>query len=317
MPSKKMSNNTTMCYNYGGGDKEFVFSCKNRPFAVLCSKHLPTPATTLIDHNLIMELGLKLTDLQCKKISFAGRKLRLLGKISTTVQCIKEGKMFANINLRASVVENLKDVIDSHCIAGQKMAQMLSNDVLRLDDTNSDNDDDHDAVSKGPNLKQDPPYTPSVSSSMSTASPSVSGTPSNTGFSPIVLSDAAVAMTTPPSRAQLLVLDDGFSPLTANLTAIDEMFGGADIMSDVEEEEDILAKHNHTAGGGQDANHVYKSRHGRYKCNRVQCDVLDDPWRQIPHNCGFHPDFSLPSEFQFCGEDCRGAFCRCLKFYQT
>ena len=84
MPSKKMSNNTTMCYNYGGGDKEFVFSCKNRPFAVLCSKHLPTPATTLIDHNLIMELGLKLTDLQCKKISFAGRKLRLLGKISTT-----------------------------------------------------------------------------------------------------------------------------------------------------------------------------------------------------------------------------------------
>ena len=158
------------------------FSCKNRPFAVLCSKYLPTPATTLIDHNLIMELGLKLTDLQCKKISFAGRKLRLLGKISTTVQCIKEGKMFANINLRASVVENLKDVIDSHCIAGQKMAQMLSNDVLRLDDTNSDNDDDHDAVSKGPNLKQDPQCTPSVSSSMSTASPSVSGTPSNTVF---------------------------------------------------------------------------------------------------------------------------------------
>ena len=76
-----------------------------------------TPAATLIDHNLIMELGLKITDLQCKKISFAGRKLRLLGKISTTVQCIKDGKIFANIQLRASVVEDLKDVIDSHCIA--------------------------------------------------------------------------------------------------------------------------------------------------------------------------------------------------------
>ena len=78
-----------------------------------------TPAATLIDHNLIMELGLKITDLQCKKISFAGWKLRLLGKISTTVQCIKDGKIFANIQLRASVVEDLKDVIDSHCIAGR------------------------------------------------------------------------------------------------------------------------------------------------------------------------------------------------------
>ena len=87
----------TLCYNYGGGNKEFVFSCKNCPFAVLCSSSLPTPAATLIDHNLVMELGLKLTDLQCKKISFAGKKLRLLGKISTTVQCIKDGKMFANI----------------------------------------------------------------------------------------------------------------------------------------------------------------------------------------------------------------------------
>ena len=75
---------------------------------------------------------------QCKKISFAGKKLRLLGKISTTVQCIKNGKMFENLHLRASVVENLKGTIDSHCTAGVKMSQVLSATVPSLDDVNKD-----------------------------------------------------------------------------------------------------------------------------------------------------------------------------------
>ena len=305
-----MSNNTTLCYNYGGGNKEFVFSCKNRPFAVLCSSQLPTPAVTFIDHNLIMELGLKITDLQCKKISFARRKLRLLGKISTTVQCIQSGKMFANIHLRATVVENLKDVIDSHCIAGQKMTQMLEENVPSIDE------DDVDDKPKAKDVPVSTPHTPSVSSSLSTASSqSQPGTPSNTYYNPIVLPDAAVAKSTPPSRAQRLTIDDGFSPLTANLTTIDEMFGGADIMSDEEEENDIIGRHDEE--GHLDSNLVYESGHGRYKCNRVQC-LIDDPWNPaVPHNCGFHHAYSLPNDFQYCGDYCRGAFCKCLKFYQS
>ena len=299
----------TLCYNYGG-DKEFVFSCKNRPFAVLCSSSLPTPAASLIDHNLVMELGLKMSDLQCKKISFAGKKLRLLGKISTTVQCIKNGKMFANLHLRASVVENLKGTIDSHCIAGVKMSQMLSATVPSLDDVNKDDQQKR---------RTPVPTTPSASSvSSSASSQPTSGTPSSTGLSPIILSDAAAAAKcTPTSRVRTLVIDEGWSPLTANLTAIDEMFGGADIMSDDEEEKDILVKHELGQRDESIPKPVYKSGHGRYKCNRVQCDVIDDPWRQVPHNCGFHPHYSIPGNFQFCGEDCRGAFCRCLKFYQT
>ena len=121
------------------------------------------------------------------------------------------------------------------------------------------------------------------------------------------------AKTTTPSRAQRLVIDDGWSPLTANLAAIDEMFGGADIMSDEEEENDILVKHDPEP----EPTLLYKSGHGRYKCNRVQCDVLDDPRRRVPDNCGFHHSYSLPDEFQCCGETCRGAFCRCLKFYNS
>ena len=183
--SKIKMADVTLCYNYGG-DKEFVFSCKNRPFAVLCSSSLPTPAATLIDHNLVMELGLKLTDLQCKKISFAGKKLRLLGKISTTVQCIKNGKMFANIHLRASVVENLSGAIDSHCIAGVKMSQMLCASVPSFDDDCVSEDDGKQQKTTKPG---DVPSTPSVASMSSSApSPPVSGTPSSTGLSPIILS---------------------------------------------------------------------------------------------------------------------------------
>ena len=306
-----VSDNITLTYIYGAGDKEFVFCCKNRPFAVLCSSSLPTPAASLIDHNLVMELGLKITDLQCKKISFAGRKLRLLGKISTTVQCIKDGKLFANIHLRASVVENLKDVVDAHCVAGQKLSMMLDASVPSLDEEDV------------------PVSSPSVSMS-SSVSPVVPGTPSKSDLSPIDLSDttdaAAAAKhetppgrarakhTTPPGRARAhrLVVDEGWSPLTANLTAIDEMFGGADIMSDEEEEHDILVKH-----GQDDPKLVYTSGHGRYKCNLVQCDTIDDPRREVPHNCAYHPAYCLPDKFQNCGEYCHGAFCRCLKFYQT
>ena len=100
------------------------------------------------------------------------------------------------------------------------------------------------------------------------------------------------AVKTPPSRARRLVMDEGLSPLMANLATIDEMFGGADIMLDVEEEDDVLDKH------GPDDNIVYKSGHGRYKCNLVQCDVTEDPWGHVPHNCGFHPDYRYTIKLQ-------------------
>lgn len=223
------------------------------------------------------------------------------------VHCIKNGRMFANIHLRASVVENLKEAIDSHCIAGLKMSQMLGVKVPSLDE------DDQEAS----NEKDKPANTsctPPVSSSMS-ATPSKPGTPSYTGLKPIILSDITASKTTPPSCAQMLVLDEGYSLLTANLTAIDEMFGGADIMSDEEEENDILVKHDRGHGDG---GLLYQSGHGRYKCCRVQCVPEDDPWRQInPNNCGFHQGYKLPTGFQTCGDYCRGAFCRCLKFYGT
>lgn len=86
----------TTSYTYGSDDKEYIFSCKGRPFGpwslVLVSHNLPTPTTSLVDYNLIKELGLKLSDVgisdiyrQYRKFCFGGQKMKILGRISIAV----------------------------------------------------------------------------------------------------------------------------------------------------------------------------------------------------------------------------------------
>ena len=115
----------TLCYDHYPEQREFVFAIKGRPFSMLSTQKLPTPSTTLIDHSLVKELGLKLEDVQCSKYSFAGHKFRILGKISQTIQTIQNGVIFGTAHMRASVVENLSHIFDSHSIAGKKMAELL------------------------------------------------------------------------------------------------------------------------------------------------------------------------------------------------
>ena len=95
------SNNAfTTRYSYGNKDSEFVFTCKGRPFAVLVSDHIPTPTSTLLDYDLVKSLGLKITDLQCRKFCFAGNKLRILGRVSTAVQCLDQGRVSSNYHIK-------------------------------------------------------------------------------------------------------------------------------------------------------------------------------------------------------------------------
>ena len=84
MKENNYSNNTfTTRYSYGTTDSEYVFTCKGRPFAVLVSDNLPTPTSNLLDFDLVKSLGHKVIDLQCLK--FAGNKLRILGRVSTSL----------------------------------------------------------------------------------------------------------------------------------------------------------------------------------------------------------------------------------------
>ena len=114
-----------MKYSYGNNDEEFVLSYKGRPFSVLSSNDLPTPASSYIDHLLVRELDIKMTDLQCKKISYSGVKLRMLGKISVSVQCIRDGRTCGSFHLKASVIEHLNQRFDTHCVAGKNTDALL------------------------------------------------------------------------------------------------------------------------------------------------------------------------------------------------
>ena len=73
----------TTCQSSYGNDQEFVVACKNRPFTSLTSQDLPMPEVALIDHKLVSELRLRMSDLQCSKFNFGSKKLRILGKISS------------------------------------------------------------------------------------------------------------------------------------------------------------------------------------------------------------------------------------------
>ena len=119
----------TLCNIVHPDGREFVFSIKGRPFSMLASKKLSIPTTSLIDYSLVSELGLKMSDLQCSKFTFGGQRFRVLGKIVQTVQTIKDGVVSGTVHLRANVVEGLRNVFDSHSIAGKKFSEMLSGKV--------------------------------------------------------------------------------------------------------------------------------------------------------------------------------------------
>ena len=114
-----------MCQDSHGGDKEFVVACKNRPFAMLTSSNYPTPEVNFIDHKLVSELKLKMSELQSCKLHFGSQKLRIPGKVSTSVQCITNGMVCGNLHFKATVVENLYEKFDSHSIVCAKLNQLL------------------------------------------------------------------------------------------------------------------------------------------------------------------------------------------------
>lgn len=119
----------TMCYDNYPDQREFVFSMKGRPFSMLSTQRLPVPPSNLIDYNLVRDLGLKMSDLQCSKFNFGGQKFRILGKISQTVQTITNGVISGTAHLSANVVENLSNTFDSHSIAGKKITEMLTRKI--------------------------------------------------------------------------------------------------------------------------------------------------------------------------------------------
>ena len=346
MQPKKINKNLTMKYEYGGGNTEYIFSYKNRPFSMLKSSNLPSPTSNFIDHLLVKEFGLKMFDMQCKKIYFGGQKLRLLGRISCTVQCISDGASHGNFQFKACVIENLNQNFDTHSIAGMKTSALLSGDC--------DGDQDEDVSCTYSGAFSPPPRessrTPSSTSSTPASLPSDCSTPTRILLqkfadgakspveSPTDLrrSEAVRALLAARSRSP-----PGFpaepqyapsspqsaaavSPLSANIRRLDQMFGGADVqphdhaqlrvLRDQDPGGQVTYRNGITNFYTSDGCYDYEVGHGRDKCTRERCYDADVP--NVPHNCAFSGHWTFPPAFRSCGPRCHGAFCTCFRSYK-
>ena len=316
----------TMSHDGISGDREFVVACKGRPFAILTSPNFPTPAATLVDYNLVRDLKLQMSDLQCSKFTYGGQKLRILGKVSSSVQCILDGNQAGNMHFKATVVQDLYSTFNTHSIAGKKLSEKLIGPPYKLlppeESTTEPTTPKRKKKKKSSQTLSSPcsDISRAASTPMNDSLANSSQTPSPHG-SPLVI--PALSPIPPPANPQ-------GSPRTVNIARLTCAFGNADEMDDTAEEAEYLAQvypDGQMFGCDGDSftfamprnpridrtlNHalVYRSGHGRDSCH-IGCEDAQYP----PHNCGYHPQWNLPQWFQICGETCRRGLCDCLGGY--
>ena len=318
-----------MTYEYGNDEKEYIFCVKGRPFPCLVSPHLPTPTSSLLDYNLVRDLGLKMTDLQCHKFSFAGYKMRILGKIAVTVQCIHDGVSSGCFHIKANVVLDLAKNLDTECVAGNKMAAQLRGEKSPPSPA---------ATSRTPSTPARAAHSPAPSvpaaGSPRTPPPRAprSSPRSPPGFParPQYAASSGDSTKQPrPSIPVFSVTSDGceLSPRTANVRALTTAFKDADLKPSLKQEIFALKKADPDGDpvddedGNMNLNFsngfVYQFGHGREKCSRVKCFSLSQQAaKKFPHNCGFNEQWRLPDKFWPCGDYCSGGFCQCLSLYK-
>ena len=316
----KTYNEPTMSYQYGNDEKEFIFCMKGRPFPCLVSPYLPTPTASLIDYNLVRDLGVKMTDLQCQKFSFSGFKMRILGKVSLTAQCIHDGISSGAFHIKANVILDLAKNLDTECVAGTKMAAQLSGNSSPTSPPSTP----APSVPAAASPRTPPPRSSSRPSPRSPRSPPGSTTPQHAA-------SPGYSIPLPrPTIPVFSVCSDGreLSPRTANCRALTAAFKDADLKPNIKLETSALKKADPDGDLVEDDDGkkkytftnrvVYQYGHGREKCSRTKCySLLQIALAKFPNNCGFNKQWRLPEKFSPCGDNCSGGFCSCLKRYQS
>ena len=312
-----------MCYQYGNDEKEFVFCVKGRPFPCLVSPHIPTPTASPLDYHFVRDLGLQMANLQCQKFSYCGFKMRILGKISMTVQCINDGVSSGTFHIKGNVVLDLAKNLDTECVAGTKMAAQLRGDTAPSTPARA-------APSPALSVpaaecpRTPPPRAPRQAPRSPPRSPP--GFPAR----PQYAASPGVSIPQPrPTVPVFSVSDDGceLSPRTANVRALTTAFKDADLKPSLKLEINALKKADPDGDpvddedGNMNLNFsngfVYQFGHGREKCSRVKCFSLSQQAaKKFPHNCGFNEQWRLPDKFWPCGDYCSGGFCQCLSLYK-
>ena len=329
--------NPTLCNKYANEDKEFVFCVKGRPFGCLVSPYLPTPTATIIDMNLVREIGLKMTDLQYTKFCFGGQKLRIVGKVSITVQTIHNGLATGNFHIKASVVLDLFKNFEIESIAGVKLEKQLEGRDLNctysgaLSTGSSTPSSTRSSPPRSSPARRSSPPLSRASTPPRARSPSPPPAPptpkSPPGFPTQPQHSGAVlkAHTRPPRINVSLLTQLADSSIRGhNLHSLEEAFCNADIMPDTNKELRALHEADPNGRVTVDENRImtfttstglrYEMGHGRNRCHPAMCQ--DRTPDQVPNNCGYlHGQWLIPYGFKPCGPNCRAGFCDCITYY--
>ena len=244
--------------------------------------------------------------------------MRILGKISTSVQCISSGAVSGNMHLKALVIQDLYQSFDVHAIAGDKLSSKLIGSPFALSP-----ETEHEPTtpvkkkrrtSKASAANYTIPSTPSPTKSMSSSNSRASSTSSSKksparsppGFppSPMFSYSPRPALPMQPTNQR--------SPLSVNIARFTAAFGSADLIDDLEEEVDALVmadpdgRINQGYGNGSfefygSRDHtrgpVYRSGHGRLWCSRT-CRASIDPPHPVA-TASWVPALWLPVQGRF------------------
>ena len=344
----KINEKSTTSYTYDK-EKEYVFSCRGRPFTSLVSMDVPSPTSTLIDYELVRDLKIKMTDLQCKKFTFAGFNMRILGQICTGVQCVMDGFIAGTFQLSAFVVLDLAKNLDTFSVAGKKLASLLSPTTTSTASPSPKTRAKTSAPSTPARASPSalartsaspPPKRATTSAQKGRTSPTVSSSPQKMSLQPQSSPPPTVSHVSvrplssppgfptpmfvkktaePPVCLSVRAVQLQKSPLSTNVEYFDKTFDGADKMPPVMEKK-VLKKHFKEDAHFEDTNDGgfvmrttagirYVSGHGEFKYS-PDCYILHGNGpKGVPNNCGFHQQWLFHEGFQPCGPKCHGAFC--------
>jgi len=107
------------------GEGRHIFMCRKYPFEILRSSHYPTPNENLIDENFVHKINLTQTHLNCENYQLGGNMMRIVGKVCTTVQTVANGAIVGTMQLKATVVRDLKLLFGTEALPGQVLCEKL------------------------------------------------------------------------------------------------------------------------------------------------------------------------------------------------
>ena len=138
--------------------------------------------------------------------------MRILGRVSTAVQCVQGGRISGNFHVKGLVISDLYQMLDTHCVAGVKMRERITS--LTGEASNEQEERDFSDDELNTSLEGDSPAMMSGSSPVvmpCSSAPSVTMKP--------CLSAPSVTRTPSASASSVATMLTSFAPSVATMTS--------------------------------------------------------------------------------------------------